>query len=220
MVSLAPPLKAVLEIRLHIENGSSITEAIRFFTQRNLEDPFAKDLGCWLFAHEKGKRWESKELALNPYRRYLIEILSKGIVGEPILENLVELEKDLRLQAEQDLDQQLQKLPFLSLIPLMLFEFPAFILLLLGPLVLDLLSVLQNLKGVSRFFLLKILAFFFMLLSLLSGDKSFSLTLDTILQASHPKTLKTALNQTQQFKQFQQLCDFQKKEEKLPYALL
>lgn len=144
MVSLAPPLKATLEIRLHIENGFSVTEAVRLFTQRNLEDSFAQALGCWLFAHEKGNPWHSPELCRNAYRKHLMDVLSRGLKGEPVLENLIELEKDLRLVAEQDLDQHLQKLPFLSLIPLMLLELPAFVLLLLGPLVLDLLAVFQT----------------------------------------------------------------------------
>ncbi len=143
MVSLAPPLKAVLEIRLEIENGLSVTESIRSFSKKNPDNFFAQELGHWLFKRETGQIWSSKFFK-TPYRKYFIDILDRGLKGEPILERLQNLEKDLTIAAEEDLEKHLQKLPFLSLIPLMLFEFPAFILLLLGPLILDLLSLLGS----------------------------------------------------------------------------
>ena len=143
MVCLAPPLKAVLEIRLQIENGISVPQAIRVYSQRNLEEPFAKELGLWLFSKETGKSY-NEEIFKTFYRKRLIETLSCGLEGEPILSALCDLEKDLIFVSNEDLEQHLQKLPFISLIPLMLFEFPAFFLLLLGPLLLNLLSALQE----------------------------------------------------------------------------
>jgi len=143
MVGLAPPLKAVLEIRLQIENGVSVPQAVRIYTQRNLYDSFAKELGLWLFAKETGKNYNEKTFDAF-YRRRLIDLLSYGLKGEPILEALIDLEEDLVFITNEDLEQHLQKLPLISLIPLMLFEFPAFFLLLVGPLLLNLLSALQN----------------------------------------------------------------------------
>jgi len=143
VVSLAPPLKAVLEIRLQLENGISVSQAIRTYSQRNIKEPFAKSLGLWLFSKETGKK-EEEEIFNNFYRRRLLNLLNSGLRGEPILESLCELEKDLIFASHEDLEQYLQKLPFLSLMPLMLLELPAFFLLLLGPLILNLLSVLQN----------------------------------------------------------------------------
>ncbi len=143
MVCLAPPLKAVLEIRLHIENGVSVSQAIRIYSQRNVFEPFAKDLGLWLFAQETGKSCPAKSFNTF-YRKRLIDILTCGLQGEPILSALCDLEKDLIFAVNEDIEQHLQKLPLLSLIPLMLLEFPAFFLLLVGPLLLNLLSALQN----------------------------------------------------------------------------
>ena len=163
MVPLAPPLRAVLEIRLEIENGVSVSQAIRSFSRRASDDIFAKELGLWLFARETGQGldWPARETEArqnkdrllpyhqktafkSPYRKQLVDILARGLRGEPVLENLTELEEELKQATEEDLNRHLQKLPFLSLIPLMLFELPAFLLLLVGPLVLDLLSALQN----------------------------------------------------------------------------
>lgn len=163
MVPLAPPLRAVLEIRLEIENGVSAAQAIRSFSRRAVDDTFAKELGLWLFAFETGQglSWppaqkpagEKKSLWLfpraqkpavkSPFRRQLVDILTRGLRGEPVLDALADLEESLKTATEEDLERHLQKLPFISLIPLMLFELPAFLLLLVGPLILDLLSALQ-----------------------------------------------------------------------------
>ena len=143
MVCLAPPLKAVLEIRLQMENGVSVSQAIRLYSQRNLDEPFAKGLGFWLFSKETGKNFNEKSFDTF-YRRRLIDLLNQGLKGEPILEALCDLEKDLIFVVNEDMEQHLQKLPLISLIPLLLFEFPAFFLLLVGPLLLNLLSALQN----------------------------------------------------------------------------
>ena len=143
MVCLAPPLKAVLEIRLKLENGVSVPQAIRLYSQRNLEDPLARAVGLWLFAQETGKEFDEK-IFDNFYRKRLIDLLSRGLKGEPILEALCDLEKDLIFVAHEDMERHLQRLPLISLIPLMLLEFPAFFLLLVGPLLLNLLSILQG----------------------------------------------------------------------------
>lgn len=143
MVYLAPPLRALLEIRLQIEHGVSVPQAIRIYTQRNIEDDFSKELAFWLFAKETGKDY-NKNLFNNPYRKHLLELLSRGIQGEPILSALSEFEQELVFASNENMEQYLQKLPFMSLIPLMIFAFPAFFLLLTGPLVLDLISALQS----------------------------------------------------------------------------
>ena len=143
MVSLAPPLQAALEIRLHIENGGSVSRAVKSYAQSRPEDSFAKELGLWLFAEETGAVFNMQTLK-SPFRKYLIEILKRGLRGEPILEALGEYERDLVEICKEDLEKHLQKLPFISLIPLLLFEFPALLIILIGPLLLNLLSALQN----------------------------------------------------------------------------
>lgn len=143
MVCLAPPLKAVLEIRIKIETGISVCQAVRIYSQKNSSDPFAKELGLWLFSKETGKSYKGS-LFNGFYRQRLIEILNCGLKGEPVLESLSDLEQELVLVTQEDMERHLQALPFISLIPLMCFEFPAFFLLLAGPLILDLLSALQS----------------------------------------------------------------------------
>lgn len=143
MVSLAPPLQATLEIRLHIESGQSVSQAIKTYIQSALEDPFAKELGLWLFAEETGGSFNTHALK-SIYRKHLMDILKRGLKGEPILKILEEYERDLIEICKEDLEKHLQKLPFISLIPLLLFEFPALLIILIGPLLLNLLSALQS----------------------------------------------------------------------------
>ncbi|MCY4512811.1 MAG: hypothetical protein OXB86_03905 [Bdellovibrionales bacterium] len=143
MVSLAPPLQAVLEIRLYIENGNSVSQAIKTYVQSSAKDSFAKELGLWLFAEETGGAFNIKALK-SIYRKHLLDILKRGLKGEPILEILEEYERDLIEICKEDLEKHLQKLPFIALIPLLLFEFPALLLILVGPLLLNLLSALQS----------------------------------------------------------------------------
>ena len=143
MVCLAPPLQAVLEIRLLVENGNSVSQAIRLYSQRNETEDFAKELGVWLLAQSAGKKYENK-IFNTFYRKRLLEILNQGLKGSAILTALSDLEEDLIFISNENLEQHIQKLPLISLIPLMLFEFPAFFLLLAGPLLLNLLSALQN----------------------------------------------------------------------------
>ena len=143
MVSLAPPLKAVLEIRLSIENGHSVVQSIQMYSQAHVEDLFAKELGLWLFSLTNGKNYENK-IFKTFYRKQLLEILKSGLNGEAILPALADLEKHLIFISYENLEEHIQKLPLISLIPLMLFQFPAFFLLLAGPLLLNLLSALQS----------------------------------------------------------------------------
>ena len=143
MVDLAPPLKAVLEIRLLIENGNSVAQSIKLYAKVHNDDLFAKELGRWLFAQSTNSEYKNK-IFNNFYRKRLLEILKAGLKGEAILQTLCDLEEELIFISHEFLEQHIQKLPLLCLLPLMLFQFPAFFLLLIGPLLLNLLSTLQN----------------------------------------------------------------------------
>jgi len=143
MVDLAPPLKAVLGIRLSIENGYSVSQSIKLYSEAHQEDLFAKELGFWLYAQSAGRNYSHK-IFDTFYRKRLLEILNSGLKGEPVLKALTFLEEDLVFISQEFLEQHIQKLPLMALLPLMLFQFPSYFLLLIGPLLLNLLSTLQN----------------------------------------------------------------------------
>ena len=140
MEYLAPPLNAVLQIQVKIKNGLSVRSAIKSYIQECSDCSFAAQVNLWLFCLETGKHFNAPELEKKHYRKILLDILHRGLKGEPILCVLQEFEEELKKVALQDLEEQIQKLPFLSLIPLFLFQVPAFFLLLLAPLLLELKS--------------------------------------------------------------------------------
>ena len=140
---IAPPLNAVLQIQMKIKNGLSVRSAIKAYTRESFNCSFASQLHLWLFFLETGKEFFPPAWAKKNYRKILIDILHRGLKGEPILCVLQEFEEELKKAALQDLEEQIQKLPFISLIPLFLFQVPAFFLLLLAPLLLELQSHLS-----------------------------------------------------------------------------
>ncbi len=135
---LAPPLKALLTVQLKIKSGLSVRSAIQSYVRDHLDCPFAKQVELWLFCHQTGHHFDDSKLSKKIYRKSLLDIFDRGLKGEPILQILQEFEEELKEISLQNLDQQIQKLPFLTLIPLFLFQVPAFLLLLLAPLLLDL----------------------------------------------------------------------------------
>ena len=142
MDALAPPLKALLYIKLKIQSGLSVRESIREYTQENLHCGFAKDLSLWLFQMEAGAKVNTTAFQ-KTYRKMLIEILSQGLEGAPILKSLTALEDELVLASKMDMDKQLKKLPLMTLLPLLFLQLPAFLLLVFGPLVMELLDQLD-----------------------------------------------------------------------------
>ena len=135
---LAPPLNAVLQIQLNIKNGLSVRSAIQAYLKDYPKCEFAKQVSYWLFCVETGKPFNDKAILKKSYRKIILDILYRGLKGEPVLTALKEFEEELKEAALQDLEQQVQKLPFISLIPLFLFQAPAFFLLLLAPLLMEL----------------------------------------------------------------------------------
>ena len=135
---LAPPLNAVLYIQLQLKNGISARSAIQSYTQSFPECPFARQVGIWLMCQESGHTYSDSSLADKNYRKILLDLFASGLKGESILPFLQELEHELKQLCQQILEEQSQKLPFITLIPLFLFQVPAFFLLLLGPLLLEL----------------------------------------------------------------------------------
>ena len=137
---LAPPLNAVLQIQMKIKNGLSVRAAIKSYIRQYAHCPFCKQINLWFLCLEAGKPFFPPDWTKKIYRKILVEILHRGLKGEPIAGLLKEFEEELKTAALQDLEEQIQKLPFISLIPLFLFQVPAFFILLLAPLLLDLQS--------------------------------------------------------------------------------
>lgn len=134
MDSLAPPLRALLNIKLKIQSGISTRESIREYVKEALDCSFAQDLSLWLFHIESESNENPPKLFQRPFRKMLVEVLKQGLEGEQILKSLEILEAEIVEASHRDLENQLQKLPFILMVPLLFLQLPAFLLLIFGPL--------------------------------------------------------------------------------------
>lgn len=139
-------LSAIREIRWQMENGNSVRESIKAVTGQTPNE-FGDELKSWLQIRQSGENRPISPLSFqSPQRRALVSLLERGLQGQPILESLKALEEEVLRAALSELDGHIARLPFLSMIPLFLFQFPAYLLLLLGPLMSDLLRDLGGMR--------------------------------------------------------------------------
>lgn len=140
MESLAPPLQCALEVRWAMENGQSLRSALMNYCQSS-DTEFAREVAEWLLWRDCGRPLSEFKLKFDSeQRKILLELFNQGLEGLPILPRLHELEQELLRVCLQQIDRQIALLPFQSLIPLLGCQFPAFLILLFGPL-------LQELQG-------------------------------------------------------------------------
>ena len=84
------------------------------------------------------------KLVKNSYERTLLHLILKSFQGQPVLKELKALESEYFKAHKQQLERHLLKLPYLSLIPLFVFLFPSYLLLMLGPILKSLIEELSK----------------------------------------------------------------------------
>jgi hypothetical protein len=135
MEGLSPPLKCLIEVRSSLQNGESVrTGILRFIQSSNCE--FSTVCRQFLFDFEQGADWRARLPSVqSAYRRAMIELLAIGLSGEPIQTALEEMQKEIQSACEAEIKSRIDMLPLQMLFPLLLLMFPAYLLLLFGPLV-------------------------------------------------------------------------------------
>lgn len=140
MEALADPYRCLIEIRSGVEAGRGLRPVLREFLRRD-QSPFAASLARWFVRFEQGQRNHGESLLKkNTYRQALVSILAAGLSGESVFERLIELENEMYQASLNEIEEKLRVLPIKMLVPLLLLQFPAFLLLLFGPI----LQQLQN----------------------------------------------------------------------------
>lgn len=140
---VAEPLTFIWNIRFALEKGQSLRSAVQDYLETSKPTLFRRQIHQWWLLKETGEstnKWMQQ--IENPYRIGLFSILDRGWMGQPILPSLNELEKEFMQVSDNDLACHLQKLPILGLFPLLLFQFPSFMALLMGPLLKQLMTQL------------------------------------------------------------------------------
>ena len=130
MEYLAPPLKAILQIRFSIENGKSLKGALQGYISEN-NDEFALQIQDW-FSDIKGHSNKVMK-SHNFLRSQFFSVMKMGLNGQPISKELLILEEEMMNISKEDIHAHLDRLPSIALIPLLSLQFPAFMMVLLGP---------------------------------------------------------------------------------------
>lgn len=138
MEDLTPPLmRTVRELRWRIASGLSMREALRLHLE-TATGSLAQDMREWWTLKARERDLARPAAFRGHLRGALLETVERGLAGQPVLEPLQALEQEIERAAHDELARHLAALPFRLLIPLLLFQFPAFLILLLGPLLREL----------------------------------------------------------------------------------
>ena len=117
-----------------IEHGCSVQETLAKLTQYP-EDSFSEKMALWLTYKKNGV---AREVVFKTqYQQNFIEILSHGLAGAPIYEHITILEREMDEEFERQWKAYLESLPMKLSLPLLLFFFPAYVILLFGPLIMQ-----------------------------------------------------------------------------------
>lgn len=134
MENIAPPLALLLRVKRSLEKGEPVRQGVLNYIRQG-GDEFAGVVIQWLGLIHQGK--ETRDLVQSIpslHRRVLLQILERGLCGEPVYNTLLQLENEFVEACQDELSDRIARLPFILLIPLLLFQFPAFLMLLFGPL--------------------------------------------------------------------------------------
>ena len=146
MDGLAPPLKCLIHIQSSLQNGESVrTSLARYLQISDVSDAFGQTLRKFLFSWEQGHDWRVHlKSAGSSHRRALLEVLACGLSGQSVLPHLESLKDEMTSACDLEIADHLEMLPLKMLAPLLLFQFPAFLLLLFGPLLKHLIAELNR----------------------------------------------------------------------------
>ncbi len=130
MEFIAPPLKTVLFLRMKISNGVSVRGALCEYLMSE-SDTFRDEIMSWY--QKKQAHSDVQYQSPQFFRRQIVQTIERGLRGEPVDKILEELEQEMIEISREDIDVHLERLPTLMLIPMMLFQLPGFLMILLGP---------------------------------------------------------------------------------------
>lgn len=134
MESLAPTLQLCIEVRMLVERGESI-----YIGTRRLLEQIPLDVRYDLirlffqFDQDRGlaKNFETKSV----YRKEVLRIIWAGLSGEPIAGRLKEVELEIQGACEEEIETFVSRLPIRAMLPVLLMQFPAFLILVFSPIV-------------------------------------------------------------------------------------
>lgn len=135
MEGMSPPLICLTEMQMAVRNSEPVRSGLsRYLESAMASDDFAPELRRFLFAWDQGQEWRDRVGKIkSPHRRALIDLIAMALQGQPILSHLDELRIDLVQATNDEITQHMELLPIKMMVPLLFFQFPAFLILLFGP---------------------------------------------------------------------------------------
>lgn len=140
MENLAPPLELLMEVRFGLEKGQSLKKTLQQYIDQQSADLWRQKLGLWLKLLEMGRNPSEITASMSFIRRQVLEIIESGLRGESIYQQICSLEEEVFEATKLEIEEFIAVLPMKSLIPLLFFQFPSFLALLIGPFLLSFLS--------------------------------------------------------------------------------
>lgn len=136
-LNLPSSMILVWDLKRAIEKNQSIQLGIKFFISRGLKCKFALKFGEFWRQHQLGPVQTTdvllNHLSFNSAQRALLFVVMKGLSGQPVYENLKQLEMEYIDYCEDEIQRHVQKLPLLLQIPMLGLIFPAMMSLLIVP---------------------------------------------------------------------------------------
>jgi hypothetical protein len=135
MEGMSPNLELLLILKFGLESGESIKSILETYLKgRTGELP--RNIVSLMIARQAGQNLQViSGFGSKMQRQALLSLIQMGLKGETIYPTLCSLETDIRESANLEMERFLALLPTKMLIPLLLFLFPAFLILLFGPIV-------------------------------------------------------------------------------------
>lgn len=134
-------LKLLNHLQYQLESGYSIREGLRSYLQSKDSDPFIISVNDWFFNMENQKDvsfWTESQGSI--FERMLFQLMTRGLQGEGVSQFLNDLELEVHLSIQQQIDQHIAVLPLKMLFPLLGLIFPALLILIMGPILLQFLK--------------------------------------------------------------------------------
>ena len=132
MEHLAPPINCIISIEKAFLEGLTLKSGLKEYIELS-DDDFTSEIQDLLKSFMIGKKnYDHKSTSI--YRTAVKELIWSGLNGNSITKELRSLKEEIEAACKVELDAFVESIPFRSMIPILLFQFPSFLLILMGPL--------------------------------------------------------------------------------------
>lgn len=205
MDDLTPPFLRILrELIFLLESGDSMSVSLPK-TMAVGHGEFLANLNHAWALKRQAHPIDIKTIFKNPYYEIFWELVERGLSAQPVVPSLKHLLEEAESLSRADLERHISLLPFKALVPLLFFQFPAFLVLMIGPL----------LRGLSR------IAFALALLTIWPPARAEPLE-QVLIKKLEAATSPTEIARTRQnFREIvilRQSCRIQLAEKRLPFS--